>query len=104
MRTFSKKLRKIMEESGHTPEEFAKRTKVSRSTLYNFLNGRLPTLKYILNLVEFDSNIDLNWLLKEKNYLQKDVTSVVREAQPESNDYIQLLEKALEGLKKINKH
>lgn len=104
MRTFPKKLKKIIEESGLQHNEFAKRTKVSRGSLYNFLNGRTPTLKYILNLVEYDPEIDLNWLLKDKTFKREEVSHVVREEKPTevSNDYIKMMEKALDGLKKIS--
>lgn len=109
MRTFPKKLKRIMEESGLTHDEFAKRTKVSRASLYNFLSGRTPTLKFIINLVEYDPEIDLNWLIKDRQYKRDEVLQVVREDREsaektqETNDYIKMLEKALNGLKNISR-
>lgn len=100
---FKKKLRKIIKESGLTQEEFANATNVGRSTLYNYMNGRMPTMSFIQSLIKYDPEIDLNWLLKEEKYKTIEVESVVRESTHKSkNEYIKLLEKAVEGLKKIN--
>lgn len=103
MRMFKTKLRKIIEESGMTQEEFAKATKVGRTTLYNYMNGRKPTMNFIINLVEYDPDIDLNWLLKEHKYKRNEIVSVVREEKSRNkNEYIEKIERALDALKKLS--
>lgn len=103
MRMFKNKLRKIIDESGLTQEEFAMRTKVSRATLYNFCQGRNPTFRFILNLIEYDPEIDLNWLLKDKEYRRGEELFVVREDREESrHEYLEMIERAIRALKSID--
>lgn len=103
MNDFPNKIRRIIEDSDLTVEEFADKIGATRNVIYNIYRGQLPSMKFILAVVKFIPDIDLNWLIKEEKDLDPINTSV---QDPRSEIYnepslLSMAKKHLEALEEI---
>lgn len=103
MNDFSNKIRRIIEDSNLTVEEFADKLGVTRNVIYNIYRGQLPSLKFIISLSNFMPEIDLNWLIKESRELDPPTIFVKEDRNPiyEDQNLLSMARKHLEALEDI---
>lgn len=75
----TRRLKKVLMESGLTIEEFAKQCKVSRSAMKNYLDGRLPQSDQLINICKA-CNVSADWLLglSDVKSTSADISTVVK--------------------------
>jgi transcriptional regulator with XRE-family HTH domain len=62
--TFAARLQAVVETSGYTPEEIAKKAGVSLLTLQHYLRGRrIPNMKNLSKLSKALKDVDTGWLV-----------------------------------------
>ncbi len=84
MKNFHKRLAYLLEQSRIEPKDFAKNINVSRSTVYQYMDGQIepkPAIK--LKILELYPEVNANWLLFGRGTMKETDTLGVGEMSPD---------------------
>ena len=89
-----KRIKFIIDSSGLSSLSFAKKINVNPQTLYKCINGRIPSVELLYNILETFPDISSEWLLMGRGNIKKeDVNFLKKQIQIKDDQIQKLIEK-----------